>query len=243
MSSSAVTEIHMCDQVRQLLGPDLLEKVTPAALANGRCQDCKQRLPATGVVNVVVFRDKDSCVVGFVHPHCGTSQIRPLPARTLTTTCPAAVPMQLSAFLQRHGGRELPVIAIQPAMQALIVDSDTKAELADAFLAALVNAGMTAEVSFVRAPEPLLGWPITITTVGPDKAAIQIRMPNGALLCDGVTAMPPGWRAAASRHSWCVLYAGRGCWCLQAGALEGGQLTGPVGETVGTRLRLFGCRP
>jgi hypothetical protein len=241
--SSAVTEIHMSDQVRQLLGPDLVRKIAAAALADGRCQDCKQRLPMSDLVNVVVFQDQESCVVGYVHPHCGTSQIRPLSPRTLATTGPATVPMQLSALLQHHAGRQLPVLAIQPVLQALIVDGGARPELADAFLAALVHAGMTTELSFARAPEPLLGWPITITTAGLDKAAIQVRMPNGAPLFDGVTAMPQGWRDAASRYGWCVLYAGHGLRSAEVGTLEAGQLTGPVGETVGARLRLFGTRP
>ena len=233
---SAATEIHMSDTVRQLLGPDLVGKVDAAALADGRCQDCKQRLPTSDVVNVVVFQDQDSCVVGYVHPHFGTSQIRPLPARTLATTGPATVPMQLSALLQHHGGRQLPVLAIQPVMQALIVDGGARPELADAFMAALVHAGMTAELSFARAPEPLLGWPITITTAGPDKAAIQVRMPNGALLFEGVTEMPQGWRDAASRYGWCVLYVGHGLRSAEVGTPE----AGPVCEMVGARLRLFG---
>jgi hypothetical protein len=238
--SCPFTEIHMSNMVRQLLGPDLVGKVSAAALADGRCQDCKQRLPTSDVVNVVVFQDQDSCVVGYVHPHCGASQIRMLPARTLATTGPATVPMQLSALLQHHGGRQLPVLAIQPVMQALIVDGGARAELADAFMTALVHAGMTTEVSFVRAPEPLLGWPITITNAGPDKAAIQVRMPNGALLCDGVTAMPQGWRDAASRYGWCVLYAGREHRSAEVGTPEAGRLAGPVCEMVGARLRLFG---
>lgn len=238
--SSAVSGIHMSDAVRQLLGPDMVGKVAAAALSDGRCQDCKQRLPTSDVVNVVVFQDEDSCVVGYVHQHCGTSQIRMLPARMLATTGPATVPMQLSALLQHHGGRQLPVLAIQSVMQTLFVDGPARPEPADAFMAALVHAGMTAAVSFVRAPEPLLGWPITITTAGPGKAAIQVRMPNGALLFDAVTAMPQGWRAAASRYGWCVLYAGHGLWSADAGPPEAGQPTGPVGEMVGARLRLFG---
>ena len=237
---SAVTEIHMSDTVRQLLGPDLVGKVAAAVLAGGRCQDCKQRLPTSDVVNVVVFQDQDSCVVGYVHPHCGTSQIRPLPSRTLATAGPATVPMQLSALLQHHGGRQLPVLAIQPVMQALIVDGGARPEPADAFMAALVRAGMTAELSFARAPEPLLGWPITITTPGPDKAAIQVRMPNGALLFEGVTEMPQGWRDAASRYGWRVLYAGHGLRSAEVGTLEAGRQAGPVGQMVGARLRLFG---
>jgi hypothetical protein len=238
--SSADTEIHMSDQVRHLLGPDLIGKVAAAAVADGRCQDCKQRLPTTDVVNVVVFQDQDSCVVGYVHPHCGTSQVRPLPARTLANTGPATVPMQLSALLQHHAGRQLPVLAIQPVMQALVVDGDTRPKLADAFLATLVEAGMTAEVNFVRAPEPLLGWPVSITAAGPDTAMIQIRMPNGALLCDGVTAMPQGWREAASRYGWCVLYAGCGLRSTELGRPEAGRHSGPICEMVGARLRLFG---
>jgi hypothetical protein len=148
--------------------------------------------------------------------------------------------MQLSALLQNHGGRQLPVLAIQPVMQALIVDGGARPELADAFMAALVHAGMTTEVSFARAPEPLLGWPITITTAGSDKAAIQVRMPNGALLCDGVTAMPQGWRDAASRYGWCVLYAVHGLRSAEVGTPEAGRQARPVYEMVGARLRLFG---
>lgn len=238
--SSAVTEIHMSDTVRQLLGPDLARKVAAAALTDGRCQDCKQPLPTSDVVNVVVFQDQDSCVVGYVHPHCGTSQIRPLPARTVTTTGPAAIPMRLSALLQHHGPRQLPVLAIQPVMQALIAESGARAGTADALMAALVHAGMTAEVSFTRAPEPLLGWPIAITTAGLHKAAIQVRTPNGAPLFDGVTAMPQGWRDAASRYGWCVLYVGQGPWSAETQTPEAGRQARPVGEAVGARLRLFG---
>jgi len=55
--------------------------------------------------------------------------------------------------------------------------------------------------------------------------------------------MPQGWRDAASRYGWCVLYAGHGLRSAEVGTPEAGQLTGPVGETVGARLRLFGTRP
>jgi hypothetical protein len=237
---SAVTRIHMSDAVRQLLGPDLVGHVAAASLAGGRCQDCKQPLPPHGVVNVVVFQDRDSCVVGYTHPDCGTSQVRLLPAGTLATTGPTAVPMQLAAVLQPHGGRALPVLATQPVMQALTVDGDARPELADAFVAALVQSGMTTELDFVRAPEPLLGWPVTITSAGPDKATIQIRMPSGALLLDGVTTIPPAWRDAASRYGWCVLYAGHGLWNPEAGKPEAGRMGTPTGEVVGARLRLFG---
>lgn len=240
--SNAAIEIHMSDQVRQLLGPNLVGKVAAATLADGRCQYCRQRLPTSDVVNVVVFQDQDSCVVGYLHPHCGTSQIRPLPARTLATTGPATVPMQLFALLQHDGSRRLPVLAIHPMVQALTVDGHTQPEPADAFIAALVQTGMTTEVSLMRVPEPLLDWPIAITAAGPDAAAIQIRMPNGALLCDGVTAMPQGWRNVVSRLGWCVLYAGHRLPSAdEVRAPDARWQAGAVCETVGARLRIFGA--
>ncbi|GLW34472.1 hypothetical protein [Actinoplanes regularis] len=238
--TSTVTEVRMSDAVRQLLGPDLTNEVAAASLAGGRCQDCPLPLPRHGVVNVVVFQDQDACVVGYVHPDCGTSQIRLLPAGALAATAAAAVPMQLAAVLHRHGARTLPVLAIQPVLQVLASDGD-RPEHVNAFVAALVQAGMTTDLDFVRAPEPLLGWPVTISQAGPGKAAVQIRTPSGELLCDGVTAVPLAWRDAANRYGWCVLYAGHGLWDPEAGKPEGGWLAVAAGPVAGGRLRLFGA--
>jgi hypothetical protein len=234
------SRIRLSDAVRQLLGPDLTEQVTAASLVGGRCQDCQQPLAADGVVNVVVFQDQHDCVVGYLHPDCGTSQVRLLPAGTLATRTAATMPMQLAAVVHHHRGRTLPVLAIQPVMQVLTATPDDTAP-ADAFVAALVQAGMTADVDVQRPPAPLLSWPVAISPAGPGKARIQIRMPDGAVLVDGVTAIPAAWRDAASRHGWCVLYAGHGLWDADTAGPETGGLSAGPGTVAAARLRLFGA--
>ncbi|AEV86814.1 hypothetical protein ACWT_5796 [Actinoplanes sp. SE50] len=235
--TSTLAEVRMSDAVRRLLGPDLTARVAATPLAGGRCQDCHLPLPQHSVVNVVVFQDQDSCVVGCLHPDCGTSQIRLLPAGALARTGPASVPMRLVAGVMPHGGRPLPVLTLQPIMQVVDV---ARPVAVDAFLDVLVQAGMTTELDFLRAPEPLLGWPVAISQASAGQAAIQIRMPGGALLVDGVTAVSPAWRDAASRYGWCVLYAGRNLGDIPAGQPHNGSLP-QAGLVAGARLRLFGA--
>ncbi|BCY10970.1 hypothetical protein [Actinoplanes sp. L3-i22] len=233
--------IHLSTAVQELLGPDNTRQVTGTSLAGGRCQDCRSPLPLHGPVNVVVWQDQDSVVIGFTHPDCGTSQVRLLPAGTLATAAPAAVPMQLAAVLQNHGSRALPVLAVQPVLQAMTATEVGGPADRNILVGALAAAGMTTDIDFVRAPEPLLSWPVTITPAGPGKATICVRMPSGHLLVDGVARLSPAWRDAANRHGRCVLYVGYGLWDPDIATPDAHSLNTQAKDVAGARLRLLGA--
>jgi hypothetical protein len=205
----------MSAPVRAALGTEAARHVEAAPLGSARCVACRRPLPASGPVTVVVLRGSHETHAAFAHPGCSDSTVRDMPDAALAEAWPDEQDMHMTPVVLTQGGGLLAALVAElPVARAFAASGPAGAlgELTDAHLSALLDPawGFVLVSRLREAPRRTAHCSATFTGAGDRPVQLDVLGPRDTILYTGSAGvLPAGWRAAADRLGWCVLYAGR----------------------------------
>lgn len=195
-------DLHISEDVRQLLGPEGVARGTEMPWATGTCAHCAR--PLDGRVNLAVRTDGQLFHIVYVHAGCGPSEVIP----TAQLQPAAETDMRMTAAVLDHGGADLPALVAETEVKSYAYEPGR--DLVDLLISHLLGQGFTLTSRFRKAPAAVPDWAgVLLRDHGPaGEDQLLVLEPDGTVFFRGSVDLPAGWLDHAVRYSWAVLYVG-----------------------------------
>jgi hypothetical protein len=235
--SSTAPDIRMSAQVREVLDDEMIRHSLGAPLARARCPVCREPVPPTGPVNVVVIVGGRVQAITFAHLSCAPSAVMMRPAAPVSLS--GELDIMMTAMLMQDDSGPLTALCAELKSPAYLRSLTPGGERTNVGMSEALLRGFEPLSRLDQVPIRQLDWPATITDTGGEIWRLLIN--PTPLFYEGDVQALPGWREVTAWRGWCVLYTGTGFSDPETGRLTVERLEAAAlaGTLAAARLRIM----